>query len=530
VPFEDRPDTAAKKAFYPIPANRPLLVMNGKDIPATVEDLEADIVIVGSGAGGAIMAHSLLRRNSSLKIIMVERGDHTDASEMSSDEVDMLSRLYADGALQLSRDYNFQVLQGSCVGGSTVINNAVSFDLPTDVLGKWNDPQLFDAGIDEAKLAQSFQYVRKILDIGNQDESSHKFPYLNKGSVPFVKGIAELDLAGAPNEFQVVQANIKECFGCGYCNIGCKYGKKLSMLNTVLPGIQETYGRDALRIFAGCEVDKLHAKGKDITYLDAEFKDGRRVRIHGKKFVLSAGAISSSLILLKSNAGNPRVGKDLCFNLGSPITAVFDKVINAYEGLQISHYLLQKPSRGYVMETWFNPPVSQALTMPGWFDDHFNNMLRYNRLSSVGILVPTESNAEIRDGGLFKRDIKYKPTKNDLTRLGEGLVLGAKIFFAGGAKTVMPHTMDFLELKEEQLDIIHQKVLEPGGITLGTGHPQGGNKMSRDSNKGVISPEFKVYGYNNLFVADASVFPSSIGVNPQLTVMGLADYASEFIA
>ena len=460
---------------------------------------------------------------------MVERGDHTDSSEMSSDEVDMLARLYADGALQLSRDFNFQILQGSCVGGTTVINNAVSFDLPEDVLEKWNDPQLFDAGINEQKLSESFRYVRDLIGINYQDESIHKFPFLNKGSIPFVKGINELQLHGAPNDFKMVAANIKECYGCGYCNIGCKYGKKLSMLTSVLPQIQKEYGADALRIIAGCEVDKLHASGKNITKLSAQFKDGRKLLIRGKKFVLSAGAISSSLILLRSAAGNKQVGKDLCFNLGSPITAIFDEVINAYEGLQISHYLIQKPSRGYVMETWFNPPVAQALNMPGWFDDHFNNMLRYNRMSSVGILVPTESNAEVRDGGLFRRDIKYKPTKNDLAKLGDGLILGAKIFLKGGAKKIMPHTMDFMELTEDQLHIIHQKVLEPGGITLGTGHPQGGNKMSKNKNKGVIDPEFKVYGYNNLFVVDASVFPSSIGVNPQLTVMGLADYASEYI-
>ena len=94
----------------------------------------------------------------------------------------------------------------------------------------------------------------------------------------------------------------------------------------------------------------------------------------------------------------------------------------------------------------------------------------------------------------------------------------------------MPHTMDFLDLREDQLHIIHQKVLEPGQITLGTGHPQGGNKLSRDPGKGVVDQEFRVYGYNNLFVADASVFPSSIEGQSPTTVMAMADYASEFIA
>jgi choline dehydrogenase-like flavoprotein len=528
--FEDRPDTPQKKADYPILPGNPLFVHTGTDIPEEVEELSADIIIVGSGAGGAILAHSLLKNKPGLRIIMLERGDHTDSSQMSSDEIDMLSRLYADGALQLSRDFNFQILQGSCVGGTTVINNAVSFDIPQDVLKKWNDPQLLDAGIDEAALAQSYLYIRNLVGINKQDEASHKFSFLNKGSAPFVQGIKNLRLDNPPSDFSVVEANIKECYGCGYCNIGCKYGKKLSMLYQVLPDIQKDYGTDALKIIAGFEVDKLHAKGKTITKVSGRFKDGRKINVSAEKIVLSAGAISSSLILLKSNAGNDQVGKHLGFNLGSPITAIFDKPVNAFEGLQISHYLVQKPSQGYVMETWFNPPVAQALTMPGWFDDHFNNMLRYNRLSCVGILVPTESNAVVRDGGLFRRDIKYVPTENDLKKLGEGLILGAEIFLAGGAKAVMPHTMDFLELTKDELTVIRKKVLEEGQMTLGTGHPQGGNKMCRKPEQGVIDPHFKVYGYDNLFICDASVFPCSIGVNPQLTVMALAHYASTFIA
>ena len=103
--------------------------------------------------------------------------------------------------------------------------------------------------------------------------------------------------------------------------------------------------------------------------------------------------VSSSLLLLRSNVGGKNVGKRLSFNIGSPITAVFDDVVNSYDGLQISHYLRQTPDRGYIMETWFNPPLAQALTMPGWFEDHFNNMLRYNKMSCAGILVGSEPNA-----------------------------------------------------------------------------------------------------------------------------------------
>jgi choline dehydrogenase-like flavoprotein len=192
--------------------------------------------------------------------------------------------------------------------------------------------------------------------------------------------------------------------------------------------------------------------------------------------------------------------------------------------------LLQTPSRGYVLETWYNPPVAQALTMPGWFEDHYANMLRYDHLSSVGILTPSASNAVVRNTGLLGRDIKYKPTGDDLGHVVEGLIMAGRILFAGGATSVMPHTWDYHEFADEAaLEQLRDIVRKPGDITLGTGHPQGGNRLSKDEDRGVVNPEFQVFGYDNLYMCDASVFPSSIGVNPQLTVMALAQYAGQCI-
>jgi choline dehydrogenase-like flavoprotein len=437
----------------------------------------------------------------------------------------MLSKLYSDGALQLSRDFQFQILQGSCVGGTTVINNAVCFDLPKEVLEKWNDPQLYDAGIDESKLDNSFYCVRNLIGVKDQKHNN-----LNRGAGPFKSGIKNLGLDLAPNVFSTVEANISlECYGCGYCNIGCRYGKKLSMLDSVLPSIQEKHP-GALRIIAGCEAQKIKGSGSKIKTIECTFKNGRKINIKGNTVIVSAGAISSSLLLLKSSIGNGRTGKNLCFNMGSPITAVFNNKINSYEGLQISHYILVKPNQGYIIETWFNPPVAQALTMPGWFDDHYKNMLRYDHLSCMGILVPTQTNAEVKVAGLFGRDVNYVPAKEDIQKLTEGLILAGKIFLAGGAEMIIPHTWDYYEFKnEKELERLREIIKKPGDLTLGTGHPQGGNAVSKNKKKGVVNPEFKVFGYDNLYVCDASVFPSSVGVNPQLTVMALADYAGDLI-
>jgi len=522
--FSERENVPERLKNLPAVERKPLKVHTSSDFN-NVENINGDVVIIGSGAAGSIIAHNLIEKGR--EVILLERGEYTDPSQMNDDEVKMLSRLYSDGALQLSRDFQFQILQGSCVGGTTVINNAVCFDLPEDVLDRWNDPQLYDAGLSKEGLfgeAGSFKKMRGLMGVRSQDHN-----FLNRGSVPFKRGIENLNLNLSPNKFDVVEANILDCLGCGYCNIGCRYGKKLSMLDTVLPNIQRKHP-DALKIIAGCEAHKIKGSGRKVKKIECVFRNGKKINITANTVIVSAGAVSSSLILLRSGIGNGRTGKNLCFNMGSPITAVFKEKINSYEGLQISHYIQLKPNRGYIIETWFNPPVAQALTMPGWFDDHFKNMRRYDHLSCAGILVPTQTNGEVKAAGLFGRDVKYIPAKDDLEKLIEGLILAGKIFFAGGAELILPHTFKYYEFKNEnELEQLKDLVKKPGDITLGTGHPQGGNAISKNKSKGVVNPEFKVFGYDNLYVCDASVFPSSVGVNPQLTVMALADYSCEFI-
>src|SRR5262249_8054018 len=490
------------------------------------ERMTGDVVIVGSGAGASILAEGLLREGR--EVLMLERGDYVDPTQFSEDEVEILGKLYHDGALQLSRDFRFQVLQGSCVGGTTVANNAGGFDLPPEGRARGKDTDSLNAGLDPARLWSSFEHIRGFVGVERQHHN-----HLNKGARYVTAGVERLQLEIPPNEYSVVEANIHDCLGCGYCNIGCAFGRKLSMMDTVLPMLQEQFnnGREAFRILAGCEVTKLHAKGRKITSVTCRLKDGRRVDVSGNQFIVSAGAISSSLLLIRSGVGGSRAGKNVSFNMGSPMTAVFDDVVNSYDGLQISHYLKVSPSRGYIIETWFNPPVSQALTMPGWFEDHFKNMRRYNRITCTGVLVGTESNAQVRRAGLTGREIDYVPTPGDLEKLLAGLVLTGEIFFKAGAKIVIPNTFDYHEFTSlDQLRELPSLVKDASDITLGTGHPQGGNAISRNPERGVVDDQFRVYGYNNLFICDASVFPSSLGVNPQLTVMALAHYAAPLIA
>jgi choline dehydrogenase-like flavoprotein len=531
-PFSKREDSEKRLADLPYENIQPLQVQNEKDVKGDVIEWDG-VVIIGSGPGASIMAKGLAGRK--IPVLMIEKGEHTDPSEFNEDEIDMVSKLYADGALQLASDFRFQIIQGSAVGGSSVVNNAVCFDTPDAVLDKWNDKNGLDAGLDLNAYKQSNQRVNKIIEVrqvvADKSETMTIDEYLNPGGKKFTEGIKNMGLNKPPHQVDSVAANIRNCVGCGYCNMGCRWGKKLSMLNHVLPQAQKEAGPENFRIIAGCEVLKLKSKGSRITSLTARFANGRRIEVRGKTFVVAAGAISSSILLQRSRIAEGRAGKRLSFNIGSPVTAVFNEDIHAYRGLQISHYLKMAPDRGYIFETWFNPPMFQSTVMPGWWEEHWKNMHRYHQLACTGVLVGSDSNAEVRIGGLNRREVRYKPTRKDFDTLLDGLELAGNIYLKAGAEAVMPNTFAYREYKNyEELRRLKYDVKDSSDITLGTGHPQGGNIISRNPKIGVVDEHLKVYGYDNLFIADASVFPSAVGVNPQVTVMSFADYAVPFVA
>jgi len=523
VPFSKRADVDERKRIFPVvpsPAEA-LVVLEEANIET--DEITADVVIVGSGAGASILAHQLIAKGRS--VLLVERGGFEKPSTFKEDEVDQVSRLYANGALQLSRDFRFQVFQGSCVGGSTTVNNAVCFETPSYILDKW----INEMGIklDRAKYLASMAAVYDLMKVSHTPVMTED-RFLNPGGRLFAEACAKMGYT-AP-ELDSVMANINGCLGSGYCNMGCAYGKKLSMLDTILPKLQKEHP-DSLQIIANCEVISFNRSDTRIVSLTAKFKSGRKLTIKGNTFVSSAGAISSSILLLKSKLGIVNAGKKLAFNLGTQITAAYPHTVNSYDGLQISHFLKTNDHR-FVMETWYNPPMFQSTAMPGWFDQHFNNMLHYRNMACTGVLVGTASNAEVKVAGLFGRDINYVPTEDDFNSLMTGLEKAAEIYLEGGAERVMPNTFGYYEYKtvKELKENLRKNVKASPDISTGTGHPQGGNVMSNDAATGVVDEHFKVFGYDNLFVCDASVFPTSLGVNPQITVMSLAHYAGPFIA
>lgn len=514
VPFSRRPgfDPALRKS----PGG--LEVEPGPKLKS--DEIEAEVAIVGSGAAASVIAHRLVSEGK--RVVMLERGRHEDPADFVEDEAEMLARLYRDGAVQLARDFRLQVLQGMCVGGTTVINNAVSIPTPGEVVEAWN--RRCDGALDG--FEGDIDAIVDLLDITTQPDG-----VFAAGVGKFVEGIEKLELDRSARVFEPVAANIRDCLGCGYCNIGCAYGRKLSMLDTLLPQAQAMAGPGELRIVSECSAEGIASSNGRVDSISCR-ADGRKVRVRADRFVVAAGAVGSSYLLGRSGIGGPAVGKRLGFNVGSAVTADFDERLDNYAGLQITHVYRPRGVPDFVMETWFNPVLSQALAMPGWFEDHRRNMLRYAHLAATGVIVGTKSNARVERATLGGADVVYTPDPEDLERLLAGLKLAGRIYFEAGAKRVMPATFEYHSFTHpDQLERLDEIVTDASDIQLGTGHPQGGNALGLDPAESVVEPRsFLVHGVRNLHVCDASVFPTTIGVNPQLTVMALAHRAAAAVA
>lgn len=336
---------------------------------------------------------------------------------------------------------------------------------------------------------------------------------------------------GTLERYGPVEANIEAgCYGCGYCNIGCAYGKKLSMLDWVLPRAQAR-NRGRLRIVSECQATRILRSGSRATGVRCRLSDGRKVTVRARRaLVVAAGAIHSSRLLLRSRIGGGQVGRGFGANVASFMTAEFGSRVNAFDALQLGDYFKPPHGAGYVIESIFNPVMTQSLQMPGWFEDHERNMSRYAHMTCAGVLLGTGRDNHVRRFAdlVTSSEFDLTLTRGELERLLAGLKQAGSLLLEAGAERVMPATFHLVEItRPDQLGRLDEVVRDASDISLTTAHPQGGNAVSSERRHGVVGSKLAVHGFDNLYVCDASVFPTPVGVNPQLTVMAVARLAAE---
>ncbi|MCL9998161.1 MAG: GMC family oxidoreductase N-terminal domain-containing protein [Erythrobacter sp.] len=511
----------------------------GNDLPASafvhpdaIPD-EVEVVVIGSGAGGAVAAANLAAQG--YEVLVIEAGPYLSSTQITTHEKWMSSSLFKDGAIQTTRDRDIIVFQGRTVGGSTVINNGICLRLEAegethpdanDVLATWAG---LGAPIAEDALEQAYSRVEAVLGVHEIDRrlGRNNGTRLLAGWDAYQAGSSEpLDQRAISGWFRKnwgAKTEPNACISCGYCNTGCPYGRKRAMPESFL-GRAVKADRPA-RILAEAEVAEIgwgprDAQGRRVANavkLVLPDHRGKTVRVT-KGVVVAAGTIASSNIL--SASGIRGTGKDISLNIACPVPALMPDDVIAWDEDQMATFI----DRGdFLIESHFQPPMSMSSLVPGWFDEHFRRMQHYNRLASAGVLFPAD-----RRGTIKKGKLDFKLQEADLAVLRRALALLAKVHFAGGALEVYPALLhgDTLHagMSDAEIDaLLAARIREPDDVVLSSSHPHGGNAINADPAKGVVDLDQRVHGTANVLVCDASVMPSCIRVNAQLTTMAMAD-------
>lgn len=478
-----------------------------------------DAIVIGTGAGGGVMMHEFA--SMGLDVLALERGHWFGPDQISSDELAMIAQLYRDGGAQTNTDADMFVLQGSCVGGSTVLTNAVCFRMPEDVRVRFAH-----AGwkISADELSACSNYVEEHMNVRPLDER-----LLNPVADKLRLGLSRLG-----EEAGSFRKSFDRCIGCGYCNVGCSYGRKKDSSTTWVPRALDSSAELRTRIEA---IRLVHRAGRVQGLLVRDLETGARFQISADRYVIAAGALHTPELLLRSKLGGKNVGLRTSFNAGAIVFAEYDEPVHAFDGDQMGvHYF----GDGYVIEQIHNPPMSFALTMPGWFDRHHADMERYVYRSGAGVLVPTQPVGRVFRGlgsKLFGRffdhpNLDFTLPQSDIEVFRRGIEMLCRIFLASGARFVVPPLAQYTRIESvDELPLIRERLRDQKDfVGFGSSHPQGGACLGEDPLRDVVAPDYSVYGSDSVYVCDASLFPESVRVNPMISIMAVAKHAAAHIA
>jgi choline dehydrogenase-like flavoprotein len=494
--------------------------------PGADRIIEADVVIVGSGAGGGVSAEILAR--AGLKVLVVEEGALRSSSDFRMREADAYPSLYQESAARQTLDKGIRILQGRTVGGSTTVNWTSSFRTPEATLGYWRD-HFGLQGYDSASMAPWFAMMEARLGISGWPGAP------NENNDLLRRGLGKLGI-----ESGLIRRNVKGCWNLGYCGMGCPTNAKQSMLVTTIPSSLDhgatlvTRARAERFVLRGDRADELLCVG---LHADGVAPNGRLLRLRARHFVVAGGAINSPALLLRSNAPDPDqlLGKRTFLHPTLISAGIFPQRVEAWAGapqtVYSDHFLGTGPidgAIGYKLEAPPLHPVLLATTLNGFGARHAEVMRQFPHVQGMLALLRDGFHAESPGGAVLLKDgagvLDYP--LNDFLWDGarRALLTMAEVQFAAGASEVMPgHETGrpYTSWKEAQREI----AALPQRLHLtrvASAHLMGGCTMAGGDGRGVVDPEGRYRGIRNLSVHDGSLFPTSIGANPQLSIYGIA--------
>ena len=487
-----------------------------------------DVVIIGSGAGGGTMAHQLspLCREGA-RIVVLEKGPKLRDDEFTGREVEMAQALYEDGAGFLTADGAMTLAFGCVYGGSTAVYTGTSLPPPERIVRKWNVPGL--AHDDLLRRVRKFMEQNNVHLIGERE--------INENNRLFVEGCRRLGYR--VEQFPV---NVKGCRGSSLCNLGCPNQAKQGTDRVQLPraeqnGVEVVTRAEVLAISDRSLRVRISPKPPGGKGEPSPWEPGEYT-IRAKAVVVCAGAVNSPALLLRSGFGGglPQLGRGFTAHPALIVVAEHERPITNFVGHPKSYYLDEFAERDrFVLETCMYFPFTTAKSLTGFGAEHSAFLRAFPRLQMILVLACDEAKAHNRvtTGAGGRPVVHYRFASETVRGLVRGAATAAKIFFAAGARRVhlpmaQPPTVEAKDVSRVD-KMADERHFLPGKISVSAAHLQGGCGMGRSAADSVTDAWGRVHGIPWLFVADASLFPNSVEINPYLTIMALADRVAERI-
>jgi choline dehydrogenase-like flavoprotein len=479
---------------------------------------ECDVAIVGSGAGGAVAATILAE--AGLEVVVLEAGPYLDRRSYPDEPLAALAALYRDGGLTIAEGRPaIPTPVGRAVGGTTVINSGTCFRAPEKVLADW----AAEHGIEWAgDLPTDYEAAEEMLRVRPVDPER-----MGRNGQLLREGAEALGISHAP-----LQRNAGACVQCSSCPAGCRLDAKRAMHVSYLPRAVAAGARVRSQVEARRVVFD-HGQATGVDCVARANGRARPFKLRARRaVVLAGGAFGTPELLLRSGfrSESGQLGRNLRIHPACWVGARFAEEVRGWDGVMQSYAVNEWDDRGILLEATFTPLAFGAQWLPGTGVEHAERVLAYDRIASTGVHLSDRSAGRVGLAGDGSLRITYRLTDEDAARLVFGIARAAELFYAAGAREVYPQIAGIPSIPKNRIADLEASPPAAGALRLEAFHPMGTARMDADSGAGVVDTDGAVHGARALYVADGSLLPTSIGVNPMMTIIAMASRVGRQLA
>jgi len=479
--------------------------------------LECDVVVVGTGAGGAVVGRELAE--AGLAVVFVEEGRYFERSDFTSRGFAMQQKLYRRGGSTFAvGNVAIPIPLGQTVGGTTTVNSGTCYRTPERVLRRWQD----EVGLSELgpdAMAPYFERVEGVLGIERA-----KAELMGGNGRVIARGCDALGFT----KHGPLKRNAPACDGQGVCCFGCPTDAKRSTNVSYIPLALKA----GAEVFASTTVQRVIVDGGRARGVVARAADGSRLTIRARAVVIACGSIMTPLLLARQGLGGAsgQLGKNLSIHPACGALAEFDEQILPWKGIPQGYAIEELHDEGILYEG-AAVPLEMTVSFTHIIGPELVRLAEsFDHVASFGFLVEDTSRGSVTEV-MGQPLIRYWLQERDIAHIKRGLDVLARVYFAAGARAVHVPVAGFDVLRSEaDLAELRRAKLRAWDLDLSAYHPLGTARMGSDAAHSVVDPNHQLHDCRGLYIVDGSAVPTALGVNPQVTIMALATRAAEKIA